>query len=222
MKPQIATIDLGFAKFDGLMLQDGSYAIAVPQVADLFQTSRSVASRNFKRLLGERFETSKASTEFNQAPVNIISISVFCILVRELDKQGSTPVASALVDAFFEESIDRRFDTAFNKVVSEAEYNERLAVRMKRLLARRMWTDVLKERHLQCFGFAPEPSQYRDWTVKANETLFGRKHFNCNRDNMELEEQRLIESFEYMAVRRAKQYPNALPDELLTLALDTF
>lgn len=96
------------------MLPNGEYAIAVPQIADLFERSRSVASRDFKRLLGERFEASKISTEFNQAPINAVSISVFRLLVRELDKQGNR-VASALVDAFFEESIERRFDTAFEQ-----------------------------------------------------------------------------------------------------------
>ena len=34
-KAVIATIDLGFTKIDGLMLPDGSYAIAVPQLAEL-------------------------------------------------------------------------------------------------------------------------------------------------------------------------------------------
>jgi hypothetical protein len=221
MKAQVATIDLGFTQFDGLMLPDGQYAIAVPQAADLFERSRSVASRDFKRLLGARFESSKMTTEFNQAPVNVISISVFRLLVRELDKQGNQ-IATALVDAFFEESIERRFDTAFEKKVSETEYNQRLVLRMSRLMARHAWTDILRDRHIQVFGAKPSPNQFKQWTIKANQVLFHRDHFNGNRDNMELEEQRIIESFEFMAVRRAKQNPNATPDQLLAMALDTF
>lgn len=221
MKAQIATIDLGFTQFDGLMLPNGDYAIAVPQMADLFGKSRTVASRDFKRLLGERFETSKISTDFNQAPVNIISISTFRLLVRELDKTGNK-TASALVDAFFEESIERRFDTAFNKKVSEAEYNERLALRMKRLESRHAWTDVLRDRHVECFDVKPTKEQYKAWTVRANQVLFNRSHFNCNRDTMELEEQRLIEAFEYTAVRKAKKHLSATPDELLELTLQVF
>jgi hypothetical protein len=203
------------------MLPDGQYAIAVPQAADLFERSRSVASRDFKRLLGARFESSKMTTEFNQAPVNVISISVFRLLVRELDKQGNQ-IATALVDAFFEESIERRFDTAFEKKVSETEYNQRLVLRMSRLMARHAWTDILRDRHIQVFGAKPSPNQFKQWTIKANQVLFHRDHFNGNRDNMELEEQRIIESFEFMAVRRAKQNPNATPDQLLAMALDTF
>lgn len=221
MKAQVATIDLGFAKFDGLMLPSGEYAIAVPQAALLFETNKNTASQQFKRILGERFETNKASTPFNQAPINVISISVFRLLVRELDKQGNA-IASALVDAFFEESIERRFDTAFDKMVSEAEYNERLALRMKRLMARHAWTDVLRDRHIQCFGVKPKPDQYKDWTVTVNEALFGRRHFQCDRDTMAVEEQRLIECFEYTAVRKAKKHPSVKPDELLDLVLSTF
>ena len=55
MKAQVATIDLGFAKFDGLMLPNGEYAIAIPQVATLIQSIPNTASRDFKRLLGESF-----------------------------------------------------------------------------------------------------------------------------------------------------------------------
>ena len=36
------------------------------------------------------------------------------------------------------------------------------------------------------------------------------------------EEERLITNFEFMAKRRAKQHPQATPDELVELALDTF
>jgi len=79
-----------------------------------------------------------------------------------------------------------------------------------------------RDRHIQCFGTKPSPNQYKQWTIKANEVLFGRKHFNGDRDTMEMEEQRLVESFEYMAVRRSKQHPSAKPDDLLLLALDTF
>lgn len=221
MKAQIATINLGFTEFDGLMMPDGSYGIAVPQVAELFQIDKNQASRDFKALLGEGFQFAKASSELHPKAVNTFSIKDFALLVVELSAKGH-PLAKALNKAFVEEAIERRYDTAFGKKVEEAEYNVRLVLRMKRLLARHAWTDVLQERHLECFGTKPSSNQFKEWTVKVNEALFSKKHFNCNRDNMEEEEQRVIESFEYMAVRRAKQHPKATPDELLVLALDTY
>ena len=202
-------------------MPDGEYAIAVPQVAVLVQSTQNYASQEFKRLLGKGFNPHKSSVEGIKAQVNIINLQSFTKLLYALAKEGN-PVADALVESLLEESFERRFDTAFNKKVSEAEYNTRLALRYKRILARHAWTDVLQERHLQCFGTKPSPNQFKNWTVKVNEALFSKKHFNCNRDNMEEEEQRMIESFEYMAVRRAKQHPKAMPDELLDLALDTY
>ena len=221
MKAQIASVDLGFIKFDGLMMPDGEYAIAVPQVSELFQFLNKNTSRDFKALLGNDFQFLKASTELSPKQVNTLSIKDFSLLAVELSAKGHV-IAKALNRAFVEESVARRFDTAFGKKVSEAEYNEQLAFRYKRLLSRRLWTDVLQERHIQCFGVKPKPAQFRGWTVRANEVLFGKKHFNCDRDNMEQENQHIIESFEFMAVRRSKQNPKANPDQLLELALDTF
>lgn len=220
-KAIVAKIDLGFAKIDGLMLPNGSYAIAVPQIADLFQIPNKNTSRDFKALLGDSFQFLKTSSELNPKAVNALSVRDFSLLVVELSAKGH-PFAKALNRAFVEESIDRRFDTAFGKKVSEVERNQILALRMKRLLARRGWTDLLQERHIQCYGTKPTPNQFKEWTVRVNQVLFAKKHFKCDRDNMEVEEQRIIEMFENMAVRRAGQNPNSEPDKLLELALDTF
>ena len=220
-KAIVAKIDLGFVKFDGLMLPDGSYAIAVPQIADLIGLSKQYASRDIKRLLGKDSNLPKTTTEYAKAAVNIVDLATFRKIIRELDRQGN-PIASALIDVFIQESIDRRYDTAFGKKVSESERNQILAQRMKRLLARRAWTDVLQDRHIQCYGTKPTPKQFKDWTVRVNQVLFSRKHFNCDRDNMQGEEQRTIEMFENMAIRRAGQNPQENPAALLELALDTF
>ena len=221
MKAQVATIDLGFAKFDGLMLPNGEYAIAIPQVATLIQSIPNTASRDFKRLLGESFNPSKQSIEGTKALVNVVGLQTFTKILYAKAKQGNA-IADALVGAMLDEGFERRFDTAFGKKVSEAEYNERLSLRMKRLLARHEWTDVLRDRHIQCFGSKPNPTQYKRWTIQVNEALFGRKHFNGDRDTMEMEEQRLIESFEYTAVRKSKKHSTAKPDDLLLLVLNTF
>jgi len=220
-KAIVAKIDLGFVKFDGLMLPDGSYAIAVPQIAELIGFSNDHSSRDIKALLGKDFQFAKVVSELHPKAVNTLTIKEFSLLLIELTAAGY-PVARALASVFAEEAIDRRYDTAFGKKVSESERNQILAQRMKRLLARRAWTDVLQDRHIQCYGTKPTAKQFKDWTVRVNEVLFSRKHFNCDRDNMQGEEQRTIEMFENMAIRRAGQNPQANPAALLELALDTF
>ena len=62
IKATSAKINLGFAVIDGLMLPSGEYAIAVPQIANLFQYQPSHASQSLKRLLGEDFSPHKVKT----------------------------------------------------------------------------------------------------------------------------------------------------------------
>ncbi len=61
MKAQVTPVQVGNNTIDGLMDTEGTFYVAVPQVSDLFKTSRNTASRDFKRLLGASFKTSKLS-----------------------------------------------------------------------------------------------------------------------------------------------------------------
>lgn len=109
MKAQVATIDLGFAKFDGLMLPDGQYAIAVPQIASLIQSTQNYASQEFKRLLGEGFSSHKQSIEGSKSLVNVVGLQVFTKILYAKAKQGN-PIADAMVQALLDEPFERRFD----------------------------------------------------------------------------------------------------------------
>ena len=53
-KAVVATVDLGFAKIDGLMLPDGSYVASIPQLADikLIPSGRSI--KQLESLYGKR------------------------------------------------------------------------------------------------------------------------------------------------------------------------
>jgi len=217
----VAKIDLGFAVIDGLMLPDGSHAVAVPQLAEVFDTSKNTFSRDLKRLLGEEFRPSSTATELGNQKINVVSLAEVTRIIRALEKKGN-PIASTFTDAILQEGLERRFDIAFNVRVSEDERNKRLALRMGRLLARRLWTDTLMERHLKLHGEKPTKDQYKYWTVIVNERLFNQPHFNCNRDTMNNDEQKTIELFERMAVRMADKHPTIDCDGLLGHALAMF
>ncbi len=104
MKAQVAQIDLGFTQFDGLMMPDGSYAIAVPQIAELISLDKNQASREFKRLLGNGFNPSKATTEYAKAAVNIIDLSQFSLILYEFAKRGDK-LADSITKVLLVESI---------------------------------------------------------------------------------------------------------------------
>lgn len=220
-KAVIAQIELGLIIFDGLMLPNGDYAVAVPQVAEIFGTNKNYASQELKRLLGEGFRPHKVKTELGNQLINVILVEDFKKVVLALALKGNT-LAQSLVEALLEEGIERRFARAFNQKVEEEEYDEKLKLRMKRLFARHDWTDVLMNRYIDLNGVKPESHHYRKWTVAVNQKLFGQSHFCRNRDNMTPEQQQTIYDFERMAKRRAEQYPDISADELVIKALDTF
>lgn len=222
-KAAIAIVDFGFCQAEGLMLPDGSYGISATQSNKFlkFAGHPNYVNRSLKRLLGEGFAPIRVSSELNSNKVNVLPLEQFKQLIRILDKQGN-PIAAAFVDAMITEAIERRFDHAFNVKRSEDERNERLKLRMSRLLARSNWTDTLKQRHLDLFGINPQAEQYKQWTGEVNLALFKRWHFYCDRDNMTIDQQRIIEQFEFMCCRMANKHPNATPEKILEIALSTF
>lgn len=214
-------IEIGTLNIEGLMLPSADFAISVSQIAEIFELLKNNATREVKAILGKDFQLLKCSSELNPKPVNIVLIKDFKKIIRFYDKLGH-PMAEALTDALLEEGIERRFARAFGVKIEEAEHDEKLKLRMKRLLARHDWTDVLMNRHVDLNGVKPEPQDYKRWTVAVNQKLFGQPHFCRNRDNMTPEQQQTIYDFERMAKRRAEQYPTITADELVIKALDTF
>ncbi len=222
-KAKIATVDFGFCQIEGLMLPDSEYALAITQANKFlkFSASPQHAPRSLKRLLGDSFKPPRIATELNPNKAYVITLDEFKKVVRALDKQGNA-VASAFIDAALLESVERRFDRAFGIKREEDERNALMELRIKRLLARRQWTDVMQDRHTKLFGAKPTPKQFRDWTVKANLSLFQKTHFQCDRDTMSIEEQMQIENFEFLCCRWSKKYPVDTPDQILDKVLSTF
>lgn len=73
-KAVTAKVNLGFAVIDGLMLPNGDFAVAVPQVADVFGILSNNASRDIKSLLGEGFDFVKIKTDLNSKEINAMTL----------------------------------------------------------------------------------------------------------------------------------------------------
>lgn len=73
-KAIVAKVPIGKFEIDGLMFEDGSYGVAIPQVSDLFLDNRNAASRDLKRLMGKDFQPIKAKTELNSKAVNVLTL----------------------------------------------------------------------------------------------------------------------------------------------------
>ena len=229
--------DIAGIDVQGLMMPDGRYKMSDADIARAaLRPSRSVGDlRKAKTLelnggntsdlesVGDLLEVLKVKVEGYGKPLNASSIEFAAMYWAT--QSANSPTALALTVALSTESIQRRFDRAFNQKVTEAEYDASLALRFARLNARKGWTDVVKERMIQ-FGYYQDRSrvcdEFKSLTVRVNMVHFGRPHFNCDRDNMTAEQQQLIGAFELVAKRKAARYPSATPAEIVELALRAF
>lgn len=112
---------------EGLRLEDGRYAIAVPQVAALFpyfsqhsQDIQNTGARDLKRLMGKGFKTSKIKTVFNRNATLAIDLLDFERVLRRLDRLGDA-VAQAMSDALIGTALHQFFADAFNVILTKED-----------------------------------------------------------------------------------------------------
>ncbi len=150
-KAVVATVNYAGFEFPGLQLPDGSYAIAVTQVVELFQRSnegfqfdKRQASRDIKYLLGNGFQFDKSASEIHPKKVNILTIEQFGELTFHVAFRGND-VAKAILKASVSTTIEQAFDVAFNNKQALEEYQERLKVRIQGKITRRTMTNVVRD-----------------------------------------------------------------------------
>jgi hypothetical protein len=150
-KAIVASVNYAGFEFPGLQLPDGTYAIAVPQVADIFQFVHSNEQRVIKRLLGNGFQFVQTASELNPKKVNIILLSDFGKLVnaiaRSSDKayEKARELAYAIQDASVTTTLEQAFDIAFDNKRSLEEYQEKQQARVQGKIARRSMTNVVRD-----------------------------------------------------------------------------
>lgn len=99
---------------EGLMTEDESFYVGVPQICTLFSIPTKHASRDFKVLLGKDCLIPKLKTPLHSNPVNAIPLEDFGLLVLELALKGNKTAIQAsrgLVGL----SLHQMFSDAFNK-----------------------------------------------------------------------------------------------------------
>ena len=75
-KAKVAQVDFGFVQIEGLMLPDGSYAIAGVQANKIlgFSAHPNHVSRSLKRILGAGFSPTRLRSELNNNPVAALTL----------------------------------------------------------------------------------------------------------------------------------------------------
>lgn len=240
-----ATVQIGNIFIDGYMSESGKYYMPSSAVGTIIGLSnraytqylnRKIKSSSIKALTGEQISPQNGSSPSNgndltreqniekPKPLKVEGRAVrvtACTLdfVRafwlEQLKKGNE-IADVLVGALLEESLERRFDTAFDVKVTELERNQKIALRMKRVFARNEWTKQVKKilvRDSMYFDINTGeiadhvPALFSSLTVIVNQELFGVRDFGGNRDRMTDEQQDTIHSFEKALVNYSKHKP---------------
>ena len=142
-----ATITIGPIQVDGFMLPDGSYRMSLSQVAEAVGLNRRNAfeflrSKALKSLLGEGYTGSiseREEIEIEPEPgkrggSRIVSMPLEAVSAYWLwQSYRSNKPALTLSMALILESLERRFDNAFNITRTEQERDDRLSQRLQQL-----------------------------------------------------------------------------------------
>lgn len=112
VKAKICKIQIGHLEIEGLMLPDGTFAVAVVQISSLFSLTQNYASQELKRLLGNEFRPHKIATELNNSPRNVLPLKDFEQVSVELSLSGNEP-AIEFVRSLYGLSLHQLFCDAF-------------------------------------------------------------------------------------------------------------
>ena len=143
-RAEIATVNIGCIEFEGLMLDDGTFGIAVPQVCSVFQTDKNQASRTIKSILGNNFQFDKWRSILHPKAVNVLSLVDFEKLLRKLDRSGNL-IAQELVDSLVGLSLQQLFSDAFCVKFEKEERQKWLEDRGNGKVYRRTLTDSIRD-----------------------------------------------------------------------------
>jgi len=143
-RAEIATVRIGHLELEGLMIANGTFGIGVPQIALLTKTSSNTASRDFKRLLGDDFKTSKVKTVYNKKYTNFVTLYIFELILARLDRSGNTE-AQNIRDSLVGLSLHQLFSDAFYVKFEKEERQRWLEDRDNGKIYRRTLTDSIKD-----------------------------------------------------------------------------
>lgn len=217
-KAVVATVNYAGFEFPGLKLPNGKYAIAVPQIVDIYQGDlegfrppKNYASQTFKRLLGNQFRSHKIATELDNARINVVSLEVFALINIQILIKGNK-IAQAIAEASVSTTLEQAFDIAFDNKQSLEEYQQRQKARVEGKLTRRTLTNAIRD-YINAANSDEISDNYKKFiynncTDAVNRLIFGRsakklkEDWDCNevRSAMTTEELMIVDSIERLSV----------------------
>ena len=211
-KAVVTTVKVGRIEFEGLMLPNGSYAIAISQLDALGLIRQNKASKVLKALLGNSFQLDKTISELNPRAVNIISLSDFKKLLIKLENKPAQDLRDELIGLSFKQVLSEAFRQKFEK----DENQQWLKERQDGKDVRRTFTDSIKD----YIENNPQLSNndktwiYSNASDTLNKLMFGRtakqlcQFYQCKKG--QLRDQ--FERKDIIGIRRLEEYAMNLVD----------
>jgi hypothetical protein len=111
-KASIAQVSIGKLSIEGLMAEDGTFGIAVPQLISHNLISQDNSNREAKTYMGASSNLVKWRTEISKRPVNVILLTDFEKLLAKLDRAGNK-AAQGMRDDLVGLALTQLFSDAF-------------------------------------------------------------------------------------------------------------
>jgi hypothetical protein len=187
-KAQVAEVFIGLISIKGLMLEDGSFAVGVPQICEQFNIPQKNAVRDFKSLLGESFTFLKVKIENSRVTMNTISLLDYERLVAKLDRKGNF-FAQQFRDDLVGLSLQQLFCDAFGQKFDLEERQQWLKIRQEGKITRRHLTDAVAD-YIKLHNITGNKATfyYKQVTDKIYEGLTGIKTTKKLREKLDVPE----------------------------------
>jgi hypothetical protein len=167
----VTTVNIGHLEIEGLLLEDGSFGVAVPQICSIFQFDKIQASRDIKAILGNGFQFDKVRTTLHPKAVNVLQLSDFEKLLFELVLKGNQQAIEMSRD-LVGLSLTQLFSDSFGIKFEQEERQKFLKSRQQGKLKRLLLTDGIKA-YMQANGIKNGSKWYGGCTQNTYLALFG-------------------------------------------------
>ena len=251
IKASIAEVKIGHLSLEGLLGSDGTFYVAVPQIAEMFGMDSNRAARDLKRIFqsnsvhpnepSKQAESAtgqgipniqflKGKTDLHPKAVNIISIEQFEAVMIELVIKGN-PIATEMARDLVGLSLKQLFCDSFGIKFDLNDRQEFLRVRQESKALFWEFAEQIKVYIKTHDCRAPEFTYYSNAFDALNMALFGKKSkaiqselgiaTGLNRDSFGTKSLRRVTQMQELSAELMKEDPNLKPLDAVKVAIES-
>jgi hypothetical protein len=188
LSAKVAPVAIGFHSIQGLMDENGSFYVAMPQLADIKLIPQNKSAKQLEPILGidSSSHITKLKTPIHSKAVNAISIVLLEEILFNLSLKGNEK-AIELSRSLIGLSLHKLFSVAFKQKCDDEDLQNYLKMRQQSKRTRRTLTDSVDDWHKKNTGEKAPHLLYAIATNKIYVALWGmnaeglERHLGCVR-----------------------------------------